>query len=404
MIGYDEFFELSQSADSEKRGIAAHLAATAYLRHDGPADEHAALYAALFGFLEDRSVKVRAALAYGLLHAEEAPRALMLALLHDSSIISRAVLQYSPVLLDADMLSLLPGLELEGLLAIAHRERLSERLAARLLALKQRPLTLHIVQRLDVPLGSESQTATVAHFAEDAQIRGALLARPDLVPSLRLQLVERVGEALRDLRVVKGSVAPDRLNRMLRNAVDAAVATIGDLPNTDARGLSYAASMIEQDRISTRVLLHALVHGQVLFFANCCAELSGTPSGKVFALLETGSRAALNALFSRCSLSPAVRNILARLIAHARQVDLSDDLAARHYIVTALTEELIAEHDGDIPENLSEAFAYLSEQNAVLARQAAKGVMMAFASQTDAGLGGQIECHSQAGRLALPAA
>jgi hypothetical protein len=54
-------------------------------------------------------------------------------------------------------------------------------------------------------------------------------------------------------------------------------------------------------------------------------------------------------------------------------------MTARHFVVTALTEELIVEHEGVIPPDLEDAFAYLSEQNVVLARKAARGVMSAFA-------------------------
>ena len=57
---------------------------------------------------------------------------------------------------------------------------------------------------------------------------------------------------------------------------------------------------------------------------------------------------------------------------------------ARHFVVTALTEELIVEHDGVIPPDLEDAFAYLSEQNVVLARRAARGVMSAFAGDAGA--------------------
>src|SRR3954471_7727493 len=107
MVAYHDFVALSQSGDSEARGQAAHLAAQAYLRHTGPADEHAALYAALIGFLDDPSVRVRAALAYGLLHTTDAPRPILLSLLQDSVIISRAVAQYSPALIDADLIGLI---------------------------------------------------------------------------------------------------------------------------------------------------------------------------------------------------------------------------------------------------------------------------------------------------------
>ena len=120
-------------------------------------------------------------------------------------------------------------------------------------------------------------------------------------------------------------------------------------------------------------MLHALVHGQVLFFADCLAHLAATPRAKIFTLLDNGSRAALNAVFTKSGFSPALRNLLARLVFHARAADLADDLAARHFVVSLLIEELIAEHDGDIPPALDEAFAYLNEQNIALARAAARG-------------------------------
>src|SRR6218665_3349470 len=131
-------------------------------------------------------------------------------------------------------------------------------------------------------------------------------------------------------------------------------------------------------------MLHAVVNGHVLFFADCLAALAEAPREKVFTLLETGSRPALNALLARCGLSEAVRNLIARLICHARAADLADDVTARHFVVTALTEELIVEHDGIIPPELEDAFAYLSEQNVALARSAARGVMSAFAGDVNA--------------------
>ena len=348
MVAYQDFVALSQSGDSEARGQAAHLAARAYLQHSGPADEHAALYAALIGFLDDPSVRVRAALAYGLLHTYEAPRPILLALLQDSEVISRAVAQYSPALLAADLIGLIRTAGPVMLTAIALRERISPRGAAAVLARGERPVTLKLAGRNDLPAAS------------------------------RLVLGEASVLALRAARIVRGAVAAPRLDRLLRDNMDTALTVIGEGEAlTDAT--PFAAELVEQERLSARVMLHAVVNGHVLFFADCLATLASTPREKVFSLLETGSRPALNALLARCGLGAAVRNLIARLIFHARAADLADDITARHFVVTALTEELIVEHDGVIPPELEDAFAYLSEQNVVLARRAARGVMSAFA-------------------------
>lgn len=402
MVAYQDFLALSQSRDSEERGQAAHLAAMAYLNHHGPADEHAALYAALINFLDDPSVRVRGALAYGLLHAPEAPRPIMLALLQDGPVIARAVAQYSPALVDADLMALIGGADEPLLLATAMRERLSQRVAEALVTAGGRPLLARLLPRDDVPFSAEMlRRLAGAEGIEDAELRGLLLARADLPAEARLVLVEAVAAALRGTRMVVGAVAPQRLERLLRDATDTALTVIGEREAAAGRA-PYAATLIETERVSTRVMLHAVVQGHVLFFADCVAELSETPRDKVFSLLENGSRAALNALLVRCGLAEAVRNLLARLIFHARAADLADDLAARHFVVTALTEELIVEHDGVIPPELESAFAYLSEQNVILARRAARGVMSAFAGQARADM--PLPAVTAEDRLALPAA
>jgi len=382
MIAYQDFVALSRSRDSEERGRAAHLAALAYLSHTGPADEHAALYAALIGFLDDPSVRVRGALAYGLLHTTDAPRPILLALLQDSPVIARAVAQYSPALVDADLMRLMQGADEPMLAAVAMRERISPRVLDALLSRADEELTLKLLDRGDLLFPPAVLLRLAEAAVANAQLRGALLARDDLPPEARLRLVQAIASALRSTRIVAGAVAPQRLERLLQDATDTAMTGIGESEAAAGR-VPYAADLVEREQVSTRVMLHAVVQGHVLFFADCIAELAETPRDKVFSLLEAGSRAALNALFSRCGIGPAVRNLLARLIFHARSADLADDLAARHFVVTALTEELLAEHAGVIPADLEEAFTYLSEQNVILARRAARGVLSGFAGETD---------------------
>lgn len=383
MVRYQEFAALAQSSDSEDRGQAAHLAALAYLNHSGPADEQAALYASMIGFLHDPSIKVRAALAYGLLHSTDAPRLIMLALLQESAVISRAVIQYSPVLIDADYIGLIPRFDLSTLVALSQRASIGRRVAGELVARGELSLTVRLLRRHDIDFGADLLGRLVIELADNAEARGALLARKDLSAEARLALVQRITDTLRQTRIVKGALAPDRLERVLRNSGDTALSVIGE--RESGRSTDYVASLIEADRITTRVLLHALLTGHVMFFSDCISELAQAPRNKVFAVLEGGSRAALNALLARCGLSEGVRGIVIRLIDHARSSDLADDVAARHYIVTALSEELIAEHDGVIPEELEEAFAYIGEQNVMLARSAARGVMAAFVAEDHAG-------------------
>jgi uncharacterized protein (DUF2336 family) len=211
-------------------------------------------------------------------------------------------------------------------------------------------------------------------------MRGLLLARKDLPARVRLKLVERVRDALAGSGLVRHTVQEGRRSRVMRNATDQALTRIGERESAHGRA-GYAGDLVRAERINTRLMLHALVHGHVLFFADCLSQLSDMPREKVFTLLDNGGRPALNAMFARSGFAEGVRNVLARLVALARTADLADDLAARHFVVTILIEDLIIEHDGDIPPALEEVFGYLNEQNISLARLAARGVLPAFAAE-----------------------
>lgn len=401
MVAYSKFYELSQSGDAEKRGMAAHMAALAYIDHSGPADESAALYAALIGFLDDDSVKVRAALAYGLLRAKSAPRPIMMSLLHDEPIIARAVAQFSPVLVDADLVAIIKIANLTMLEVIADRENLSLRLAHGLIMSNKIAVILKVLARDDVTLNADILHDIALLHGENAKIRGALFSKESLHGVTRLLLIEKVTQALTKARVVKGAITNHRLKRLIRDIQFNALTLIGECEAAEGSS-EYTKDMVEGEQVNSRLMLHALVNGHVMFFAQCLSIIAIVPEEKVFTMLNSGSRAALNALFTKSGIGVELRNLLARLVFYAREADLVDDVTARHFVVTALIDELIIEHDGNIPIPLEDAFAYLNEQNIMLARSAARGVMGAFAK--DDGQEREMLTDDSEPVLALPAA
>src|SRR5690606_9475755 len=141
------------------------------------------------------------------------------------------------------------------------RDRISERLAAALVARGSNEVTLALLRRPDVPLGADLLSA-LAHGVggTDATIRGALLDRADLPAAARYHLIEIVVSALRGLRVVRGAVAPARLDRLLRDATDTALTAIGEREAGEGRA-PYVAEMVASERVSARLMLHAIDNG-----------------------------------------------------------------------------------------------------------------------------------------------
>ncbi|AVX04176.1 hypothetical protein MXMO3_01647 [Maritalea myrionectae] len=377
MLGYQDYLDLSQSPHAEERGQAARIAARAYLDHDGPADEHAALYAAVLSFLDDTSVKVRAALAYELLHSDYAPRPVMFALAQDDPIIATAIVQYSPVLREVDLNVLVKAGDEAVLLSIAGRASLSPRLIAELLAKHCRAVDLRLIESNGELLSESSMLELCDRWADDAEMRGALLRHVDLPAAGRYLLTEQVAEDLAASRYVKGAIQPVRLARLMRDLVDDATTYIGD-DIADKSAYAYIEALVESGRLTPRLLIQSYLVGRHMFFSSCLAQLAKVPAHKASSILAKGSRRGMFALFMKCGFEAPLSNLMCRLVTVGRAHDLAVDQAARHFVVSQLITALIDEHDGDLPDVLVPLFAYLNEMNVTLARNAARGVMATF--------------------------
>src|SRR5690606_27235507 len=141
----------------------------------------------------------------------------------------------------------------------------SSRIASALIAHNNSALTLRILRRCEIALDAGLLVDLAQRLGENALMRGALLGRPDLPAPARLILVQRVTESLRQARIVRGSLAPDRLARLLRDGADTALSAIGETEVVHARG-EFVERLVGSDQLNTRILLHALTTGHVMFF------------------------------------------------------------------------------------------------------------------------------------------
>nr|WP_255769340.1 DUF2336 domain-containing protein [Maritalea mediterranea] len=304
----------------------------------------------------------------------------MFALVQDDPIIATAVVQYSPVLREADLNVLAKAADEPVLLSIAGRQDLSPKLTAALLAKQNKQVDRRLIESQDAHLSEASLLELCDRWADDSEMRGLLLAQPVLPAAGRYLLTEQIAEDLARTRFVKGAIQPARLKRMMRDLVDDATTHIGN----DSQGQSahaYIEALIESERLTPRLLINAYLYGRHSFFAACLGQLAKVPQVRVAATLGKGSRRGMHALFHKAGFDAPIGNLMCRLVLLARPHNLAIDQAARHFVVSQLISALIDEYDGDVPEALEAIFAYLNEMNVTLARNAARGVMATFCDQ-----------------------
>ena len=297
------FLAWVQSADADARAQGASALARAYLHCDLPASVRAEAAVAMTALTDDPSVLVRRALAEALCRAHDAPRTVILALAADEPEAAAAVLQYSPLLTDADLVECVGNGDLPTHMALARRPKLGRQAAVALAKVGQLDAVLALIGNLDIDLPAELLRGILTRFHDDARVREVLLERASLPAALRARIVVA---AAKDLAVEASQwMAPLRAERVAREARDQAICTIASSCRPDER-VELTRALRAAGALTPALLLRSLLGGERTLFAQALAELSGLPLPRVAAFILEPQGEGFAALARRAGLKGGV--------------------------------------------------------------------------------------------------
>lgn len=258
--------------------------------------------------LDDPSPRVRLALAEALAAAADAPRSLMVSLAEDQPEIACTVIAQSPVLTDADLVDLIgKGNSLTRAL-VASRPQVSRAVAAALVEVGDAPEVLTLLENDGVAISRVSLKRIAERHGQCCDIRNLLLERTDLPADARHTLVKCVSDALSDFGFVRAAIGARRVERVAREANEAAtVAIAGAVAHAEIPGL--VEHLRVHGGLTPAFLMHALCSGKVDFIAGALVNLSGLEDKRVRSILATGRMHAVRALFEAAGLRRDISTI-----------------------------------------------------------------------------------------------
>src|SRR5438874_2163609 len=119
-----QFLQFLRTAPAAKRAEATSSLARAYLYSELTVDDRAAMEGALLLLLDDPAPSVRAAMSQALAFSDHAPSSVILGLAADQPEVASWVLEYSPLLIDTDLVEAVATGCPRNQAAIANRARL----------------------------------------------------------------------------------------------------------------------------------------------------------------------------------------------------------------------------------------------------------------------------------------
>jgi len=300
-----QFLAWTQHSSAARRAEAAGSLARAYLYGGLSEDVTWEAEAALLALLDDPSSLVRRALAEACAGCATAPRTLIVALAGDQAEIAALVLARSPVLGDADLVDGVAIGCLTTRRAIAGRANLSAAVAGALAEIGEAEALVVLARNRSARITTGSLMRMIARHGDDATLREAVLARPNLPLEVRQSVTTHLAAALSAFAVASGWLTPARSERASREAQErTTLAFCAEAHPIDLARL--VAHLKAHGQLNAGLLLRAILSGQMAFAEVALADLAGLPARRVAGLMQDAPAAAFAALHRKAGLPPVL--------------------------------------------------------------------------------------------------
>src|SRR5947209_17805547 len=296
-----QFISWVRTAPAGERAEATRSLARALLFSDMSERDRTAAEGALLMLLDDASPLVRQAMAEVFARSTDAPAAIVQALSLDQPSVALPVLEYSPLLIDADLVDIIATGNCATQCAIARRINLPASVCAAIAEVGTAAAALELIENAYAELAPFSWDRIVERHGHLAAIREAMLVLEDLPAATRVALVDKLSETLAQFVVARNWLSPDRAGRIASEARDRSTLNIA----ARSRGEDMAGlvrHLRATGQLNAGLILRALLSANLELFDASLAELSGLPHSRVTALLHDRGGASLQALLIRAGL------------------------------------------------------------------------------------------------------
>jgi uncharacterized protein (DUF2336 family) len=211
------------------------------------------------------------------------------------------VLEYSPLLIDADLVDIVATGNGEVQCAIARRSRVPASVCAAIAEVGCAAAALELIENAYAELAPFSWDRIVERHGHLAAIRESMLVLEDLPAATRAALVAKLSDTLAQFVVARNWLCAERAERITSEARDRSTINIAaHSRGEEMHGLVQHLRVTGQ--LTAGLILRSLLSGHLELFDAALAELAGLPRARVSALLQDCGGASLHALLRRAGL------------------------------------------------------------------------------------------------------
>lgn len=365
------FLRWVQTATPGERADATSALARAYLYSDLSREDRLAAEAAMTVLLDDPSPLVRGALAGALASSDAAPHGVILALAHDQPDVAVEVISRSPLIFEAELIDFAAGGAEKIQCAVASRAPLSQAVAAAIAEAGCAAACLTLIENLDATLGAPELARIAERYGHLAALREALLAHPDLAVETHQVLVAKLSDTLARFVAHREWLPAERARDVAREACDRATVTIAS-GSRDGEVAPLVHHLVMSGQLTGGLILRALLSGNLRFFVDAFAELSGLSPERVAAIVADRSGHGFRALYDKSGLPQAAFRAFQAALEVIYEADSAEDLLAHSVLRRQMVERVLMRYEQGSDGEIDHLLALLRKLAGEAAREEAR--------------------------------
>jgi uncharacterized protein (DUF2336 family) len=250
---------------------------------------------------QDVAEQVRAALAESLRRAARLPRDVALRLAHDVEAVALPMLASSPVLSDADLISILRQASPARQLAIAGRPEVSEAVSDTLIASGRERAVSTLLRNKGARIDEPGLLRAVDRFAGSDTVKASMVHRASLPVTVAERLVVMVSEELQNYLLSHHALPPALAADLVLQSRERAILSLSMRASRHELE-TLVRQMQRHQRLTTSLILRALCMGDLAFFETALAVRAHVPVENAPLLVHDAGGNGLASLYRKAGL------------------------------------------------------------------------------------------------------
>ena len=273
-------------------------------------EEETIVVAEIFRLLaKDVEVVIRQAMAEKLKHNSRLPEDIAFVLANDVMQVALPILQFSPALSEADLITIVRGgKELAKLLAVTKRDILTPAISKEILNKKQIMLSESLLRNKGAFIATEDLQQVLAEFGKTDSLMSALIERHELPAVVAEKLITIVTGALKEQLLKKHGQHMHAIKEAAEDAREQIILQHVARPADEMQKSELLDYLYRSQKLSSSMVIRSICLGDIEFFVASMMKLTNWKKARIEQALQEHNIETLSRLYQAGGLPESIRD------------------------------------------------------------------------------------------------